>query len=165
MVKAAVFDTGPFIHVNEIGSLKILRVIKKIKITLQVAEELRELKNELNIYRHIEVKKLFPQSKDLARYLIEKFDLDLGEATSIALCKQEKISLFFTDDLEAREVAKVFGFEPHGTLAIILRALRERYISKKEASDLVKKIHRQSSLFITSDLIRWIQHEIEKYRG
>ena len=40
---------------------------------------------------------------------MEKYKIHLGEATGIALCKQEGIKLFFTDDLNARETAKIIG--------------------------------------------------------
>ena len=57
--------------------------------------------------------------------ITEECGLGARESTAIALAKQEGVSLVFTDDLEAREVARSYGLEPHGTLAIVTRTYRE----------------------------------------
>lgn len=42
---------------------------------------------------------------------MDQYALGTGESTSIALAKQEKVRLIFTDDLEAREAASIYGLE------------------------------------------------------
>ncbi len=81
----------------------------------------------------------------------------------IALCKQEKIPFFFTDDLEAREVANHLGFKAHETIGIIFRNFREKIITKDEAKELLFKLHEQSSLYFTKDLLDWCVNEVEEY--
>ncbi len=118
----------------------------------------------MNSIKNILRSSLSLQYKNIAKIITEQYDLDLGEATSIALAQQERISFFFTDDLEAREIAKIFHLEVHGSLGILLRAFREKRIGKDEAISVVKKISTQSSLFLTSDLVRWIIQEIKNYK-
>ena len=162
-IKPSVFDAGPFIHLSEIDILNHLTIFQSIFVTEEVLEECKQIREKIQQQKNIVIKELFAVNKDFAKYLIERYNLHLGESTGIALCKQEKISLFFTDDLEARETAILLGFEAHGTLAIILRSLREKIITKHEAKEIIEKLYQKSTLFFTRDLKEWTIKEIEKY--
>jgi predicted nucleic acid-binding protein len=164
-IKAAVFDTGPFIHLHEIEQYQQLKQFEKIKTTFEVLEETRELKQILIKKKNVFVCQLEAKSKDMTKYFMQKYDLDLGEATCLSLCKQENLSLFFTDDFSARQTAIILGFEAHGTIAIILRALREKILNKKEAQKAIEALYTDSSLFFTKDLYNWTVKEIERYNG
>ncbi len=95
---------------------------------------------------------------------MEVYELDLGEATVLALAKQENIRIILTDDLEAREVALSLGFIPHGSLGIVLRALRIKRIDKKKAKEIVESLEKNSSLFLSKDLVLYIHKEIDAYK-
>jgi predicted nucleic acid-binding protein len=161
-IKRAVFDAGPFIHLHEISKLNLNILFEKIFTTAEILKECKKIETLIKKLKNFEMKKLAAESKDLAKYLINRYNLDLGESTGIALCKQENIKLFFTDDLEAREVSKKLGFEPHGTLAILLRSFREKILTKEEVKKSVEKLYTMSTLFLTKDLKDWILNEIEK---
>ena len=103
------------------------------------------------------------KERDYVKFLMQQFELQLGEAAAMALAMREKVKLFFTDDLTARIAAKRLGLEPHGTLGLLLRAFREKRLSKEEAIRSLYAL-RQTSLFITSDLIRWAVLEVKKYK-
>ena len=162
-IKQAIFDAGPFIHLEEIKEINLLSLFQQILTTKEILSECNRMLSEIKKLKNVEEKKLTGKSKDMAKYLTGRYGLDLGEATGIALCNQELIKLFFTDDLEARRVAKNLGFEPHGTIAIILRSFKEKKLNKKEAKELIQKLYSQSSLFLTSDLKEWTMKEINKY--
>jgi len=155
----AVFDAGPFIHLSEVRQLDLLSLFHRILTTHEVAEELKGLK----LPEQALLTDLKPKSKDFAKYVMEKYNLDLGEATSIALCRQEQVKLFFTDDMDARETSHALGFEAHGTLAIVLRAMKEKILSKKGTIEAVEALYKKSSLFLTKDLVDWIMKEIEEF--
>jgi len=97
-IEKAFFDTGPLLHLYEIKSEAIAQIVKKKFISPEVDRELSKHK----IRHKAIIKQLTSTSKDLAKSLQERYNLDLGEAESISLAKQENISLFFTDDLDAR---------------------------------------------------------------
>ncbi len=159
-----VLDTGPCLHLYEIKSLNSLDILKTKVISAEVEQELYECSVPVENIKNTEIKQLLPLSKDIAKFITDYYSLQLGEATSIALAQQEKIKLFFTDDLDAREVAKSYTLEVHGTLGILLRAFREKIIQKREIIELIDKLHTESSLFVTTDLIQWIKKEIDKYQ-
>ena len=149
-IKEAAFDAGPLIHLFEIDGFSLLNLFGSIYITEEVNQETSWIKKPNNIVKKINLNK---KSKDFSKALILDYDVDLGEATAIALAKQVNLSLFFTDDLLAREISKQFGLEPHGTIAIIIRCYKVNMISKDKTIDYLKKLKEKSSLFITSDII------------
>ncbi len=153
----AIVDAGPIIHLSEIDKIELLSQFVALT-TPTILRECKDVKNP-----NIKVVELTSSSKDFVMYVASRYHLEFGEATGIALCRQEKIKLFFTDDLEAREAAKTLGFDAHGTLAIILRALRKKIIDKKQAISSVGKLYQESSLFITKDLVDWTIEEIKRY--
>ncbi len=159
-IDRAVFDAGPFIHLLEIEGVSLFGLFNSIQTTEEIVNE---CKPKLLQFPNVTLTFLSGQSKDFAKYLIEQHSLDMGEATTLALCRQEKIKLFFTDDLEARHVANSLGFEAHGSISIILRAFRENIISKQEAKEKVNQLYTQSSLFLTKNLVNWILKEIDSY--
>ena len=163
-IDSSVFDTGPFIHLDDVGGLNNLKLFNYILITEEVYDELRELKSKISKIKNVSTKNLISKNKDHAKYLIEEYGLDFGEATSISLCMQENVKLFFTDDLEAKEIARHLGLDAHGTIAIITRCFREGIISKQEAVKYIRDLYDKSSLFITIDLVKWTINAIEKFK-
>lgn len=157
-IEAAVFDAGPLIHLQQIDSLKILGLFKKIVVSKQVYSELRE---DFPLPKNCSVAELNGKTKDLSKLITARYELDLGEASAMALAKQLGIKLFFTDDLNARDTSKRLGLEPHGTLAIITRAYREKIISKTSAVSCLEKLHSNSDLYLTKDLVDWARKQIE----
>lgn len=160
----AVFDTGPFLHLHEVNALSALEIIQEKNITQDIKNEVERYSVPLHKIKNVSTKQLSVRYKNIAKIIIEAYEIDLGEATAIALAQQEQISLLFTDDLEAREVAKHFHLSVHGTLGILLRAFREKQINKKETIAIVHKLSSGSTLFLTSDLVVWILKEIEEYK-
>ena len=155
----AVSDAGPFIHLNQISLLN--QFLNSFEIYTS-----EEVNSEIKKYVRIRATILDLKSKykDFARMLAEKYSLGLGESEAISLALQEKIRLFFTDDLDARAAAKEYGLEPHGTVGIILRMYRDGVISKEDAKKKVRTLKEKSSLFIAKGLLEWIIREIEEYK-
>ncbi|MBI4170566.1 MAG: hypothetical protein HY514_02645 [Candidatus Aenigmarchaeota archaeon] len=166
-IEKAISDSGPLIHLAQIGSLKALRIIKKIYIPEEVYNETCSSNflgsKEIKSLGLILVKNLDNASKDMAKIIAEEYSLDIGESQCIALASQDNIKLLFTDDLSARVIAENSGLEVHGTVGIILRAYKKGIMSKKAAIQSIRYLKEKSSLFITSDLIEYILKEIEKY--
>ena len=162
MASKAVSNTGPILHLNEIGLIKALDVFKEVCIADEVKNEL--IKSKISIPKKMNLINLKPQFKDVAEILVNKFSLHLGEAQSIALALQEKADYFLTDDLDARTVANVHGVEAHGTVGIVLRAFREKIINKEIAIKKVHELYTISSLFITKDIVNQIINSINDFK-
>ncbi|MBI4143285.1 hypothetical protein HY487_00205 [Candidatus Woesearchaeota archaeon] len=164
MAGRVVSDTGPLIHLAEIGLINALDTFQEVYVAQEVISELKKNKVKDSAFKKIKVIHLKPKFKDIAEILVNKFSLDLGESQSIALALQERIEYFLTDDLDARTVANVHGIEAHGTVGIILRAFREKIINKESAIKKINELYTSSSLFITKDLIQQIIQSIKEFR-
>jgi len=153
-IKIAVSDTGPLLHLSEIKAMNLLDIFVQIVIPPEVVEELG--KNNISLSVSILPEKMNAESKDYSRSLQERYGIDLGEAESIAIARQKGINLILTDDLDARTLAKRLGFEVHGSLGIVTRAYAVGLIGKDETVRIVTALHKESSLFLTKDLVDWV---------
>ena len=155
----AVSDTGPILHLHEINAIKAMDLFS-IYVPEEVSEEMIKLRKK----RFGILLMLKPKYKDISKLIaIENF-IDIAESQAIALALQERIKLFFTDDLEARNIGKRYGLEVHGTLGILLRSFREGIFKKDEAIRNVIALYENSSLFITSDLVKWTIDRINEFQ-
>jgi len=161
MVHKAVSDIGPILHLHEIDLLKVLDIFSVVSISEIIKDEFNRYKIKIN--SKIKVVDIIDKSKDNMKLLTNQYDLDLGEASAISLALQEKADYFLTNDLEARNVAKRFGLEVHGSVGIILRAFRDKRLRKIEAITKVHELKSKSSLFITEDIIAQIIRAIEDF--
>ena len=159
MASKACADTGPVLHLKEIEAIALLSLFEEVIISPIIREELE---------RH--ACKRLPSpcivrmvNNDQVVLLAQKYELDLGEASAIWLCKALNIETLLTDDLSAREVAHDLDIQPVGTLGILLRGFREGYIGKEEIKHLLHQLGNNSSLFITSSLLAYAFSEIEKF--
>jgi len=157
MENRVVSDTGPILHLHEINKQGLLSLFSKIIISQIIQEELS--KYRLKINNNITIAKI---NNDQVAMLSQRYLLELGESSAIWLCKSLNIPLLLTDDLNAGEVAQALEIKPVGTLGIIMRGYREKIISQKEAIELLNKLHKESSLFITSELINYAIKEVKR---
>lgn len=159
MIDEAVLEAGPIIHLNQIGRLDVLDVIENKATTEEVRKEVRQ---EIIEKSGLSVLGLSPESKDRAKHLSNKYSIELGESTTISLCDQEDIDLIFTDDLDARDAAKRLQIDAHGTLALVTRAYSEEILSQAEVLEAIEELRKDSSLFLTSDLVKWAKEKIRE---
>ena len=155
MAAEAVSDTGPLIHLSQIGRLDSLRIVDRLLIPPEVEDEFKKggSPRKLDVLDVIDVRRIKGKQANSTGALARKYGLDLGEAEAIVLAKRENVSLFFTDDLDARRTARMRGLEPHGSIGILLRAYRDEILSEEKTVASVRDLHSDSSLYLTSDLM------------
>ena len=153
---SAVSDSGPIMHLSEIGALKILGMFNIV-----IPEEV--LSETANIHTNAKVLRLDQKHKDLARLLTLTDSIQLGEAEAISLALQQGVRLFFTDDLDARSVAGKYGLKAHGTVGILVKAFRKGILSESEVVSFLRLLRSKSSLFITNELVEWCIRKIRQH--
>jgi len=62
-------------------------------------------------------------------------ELGKGEREAIALALEKGISLFLTNDEDAYQIGKSLGLEPNGVLYVLLKAVKKRHLSNKQAKE------------------------------
>ena len=156
----AVSDSGPIIHLSEINATKAFRVLKEVLVPEEVFNETKNLR-----ISNSKIIQLDDKHKDITKFLVSIYNIDLGEAEAISLCMQEGIKLLFTDDLEARIVAKHYNLEVHGTVGLLVKSFSNGIFTEREVINKLELLRTKSSLFITKDLLNWSIKQIKEYSG
>jgi predicted nucleic acid-binding protein len=138
-------DTSCLIVLSNIGQLDILRKLyKTILITPEVAAEFGEVLPE---WIHT------APVADLLKIRMLRNDLELGEASTIALALETPESLPILDDKKARRVAADLELPLTGTLGVIAKAYRMGLIA--DIAGVMTEL-RQSNFRIPHDFERII---------
>nr|MDO8079536.1 DUF3368 domain-containing protein [Candidatus Freyarchaeota archaeon] len=147
-------DAGPLIWLGKCDLLHLLRKLyNEIAVPEAVYEEavtrgLEEGFENAQIIKKafkegwIRVYKADKQFKDEVRREETRLGIKLGEGEreTIALALEKRISIFLTNDEDAYLVGKILGLEPKGVLYVLLRGVKDGYLSKEKAKESLKRI-------------------------
>jgi len=161
-MKIVVCDTGPILHLKEIGLLDLLGETGKVIIPKGVDIDLSEINLSWKDQKPswISVKELSPQESFSISALYNSGLLDMGEAEAIILAQLLKADWFLTDDISARVFANVIGLEVHGSLGVLLWSAATGYLQYNEAKVAVEKLG-QSSLWISQTILDKAQKALD----
>lgn len=153
-----VVDAGPFIHLDQIGLLRLLKHLPRLIVPPSVLHEIGQapLSAELTaLARWPNVTMLAGRhpSRRILEALGKRRSLDRGELDCLRLALHLRPCVFLTDDLAARTVAERLRLEVHGTVGLIAYAVRSQWLSVAHAEDALKALYHHSSLFITYAII------------
>ena len=159
-----VCDSGPIIHLGELNCLHLLADFKEILISNIVYREIKR-------HRRIDFKKLdlpvillpgrIPDTEFLLT-LCQIFSLDAGEIEALAYMEKNPQAIFLTDDASARMVAEQMGFKVHGTMGILIRAIRRGQMEAEEVLRILEEVPSQTTLYIKPSLLDEIILKIKK---
>jgi len=114
MPKAIISGTSCFIILTKIGQLDILqKIYGQIITTIEVATEYGQ-----TLPDWVEIR---AATDKYSRQILE-MQIDLGEASAIALALETSESLVILDDYKARKIAEQLGLEITGTIGVIIKA-------------------------------------------
>lgn len=88
--------------------------------------------------------------------LVRAFSLDLGEQAALSLMLDHPTAIFLTDDAAARLAAMALHVRVHGTIGVVIRAMRQRRRSRQEVLSLLQELPQRSSLHIRAGLLQEI---------
>ena len=127
-----IVDTSCLILLSRINKISLLKLPgRELFTTPQVRNEYKTaLPSWINVIK--------PQ-KEVVDEIIS-MNLDLGEASAIALAMDLKNSLLIIDDFKGRKVAAELNIRYSGSLGLILRAKQERILPS--VKPVVKKIEK-----------------------
>ena len=149
-MKIVVCDTGPILHLREVGLSDLLSKLGKVFIPKMVDIELADIdefwKNQRPSWISIETLSKVESSQ--AEVLHDSGLLNAGESEAIILAQRLKVDWLLTDDTAARVFANAIGLEVHGSLGVVLWAAAVRCLQHGEAKSTISKLAR-SSLWIS----------------
>lgn len=114
MPKVVIADSSCLIILSKIGELHLLHLLYEfIYITPEIEREFGESLPEWIIVEDV-------KDKQFQKYLENQ--VDIGEASAMALAKETTDSLLILDDLKGRKIAQNLNLVFTGTLGIISKA-------------------------------------------
>jgi predicted nucleic acid-binding protein len=166
-LKAAVLDSGPLIHLSEIGCLPLLRIFEALciprAVRLETIGQNRISQNDLLSQTHVQEFSV-PQS-EIDRFIKDNnlTELHVGEQECLFLCRQRSIGTLLTDDMAVRNAARLLNLVPVGSLGIIVAAYKREVVSLQEAEHNIADLYDVSSLFVTRDIVDLAIKELRRY--
>lgn len=161
-----VCDTGPLIHLDELGCIDLLQEFTVFVPDVVWKEVLqhRPAALEQSVTELVFMQVAFPYELGL-QTLARALALDAGELAALALMHQHPGAILLTDDTAARLAAEQLGMPAHGTIGILLRAIRRNLRTPKEVLALLETLPDKSTLHIRPALletiIAYVRQELE----
>jgi predicted nucleic acid-binding protein len=160
----AVCDAGPIIHLDELNSLDLISDFHPLIIPKSVQLEIA--KHRQNALRHpkivFKVMNIISPPEPRLLILSKALSLDKGELECLSLIQENPHAFFLTDDAAARLSGEELGYKVHGTIGIILRAIRKKMRTPKDVVELLNRIPKETTLFLRPALLENIIQKVEK---
>jgi predicted nucleic acid-binding protein len=157
-------DAGPVIHLEELGCLELLGDFGKVIIPEMVWQEVeRHRPMTLKSAGDWCVRQSPRQHSNIVSALTPLYGLHAGEQEALHLCAEFGGCLLLTDDTAARLAAKSLGIAAHGTLGVLIRAIRRQTLTKAEVLSLLYAISNQTTLHVRPTLLKEVIADVEAY--
>jgi predicted nucleic acid-binding protein len=159
-----VCDAGPLIHLDELGCLDLLADFPVVLVPTEVWREVQRyrpsaLGQSLVSLRQVKPTQPIPPAlAAMARLLA----LHAGEREALRVALEHVPALLLTDDTAARLAARNLSFRAHGTLGILLRAIRRGQRSKEALLEVLSELPQRSSLHLKRSLLDDVIREAEQ---
>lgn len=149
-----VADAGPLIHLDELDALDVLSDYAAIFVPNAVWLEVQHHRPKVLQYTLIKlVRQLPPAPSARINAMTAIYTLHHGEREALALCLDRAIDELLTDDTAARLAAKSLNIGAHGTLGLLIRAVRQQLRTPSEVLALLAAIPQQTTLHIRTSLL------------
>ena len=162
-----IINASPLIIFGKLNKIDILKKIyANIEITNEVYQEVvingikKNSRDAFIIKEHIDNKDI--TVIDLTEKFIGKakkiegiYDIDIGEAETIALALQLNKKEAIIDEAAAREAAKAFGIKPIGSLRGLLTAYKNNLINRTDVKELINEMENSKYRFSPKVLIEF----------
>jgi predicted nucleic acid-binding protein len=156
-------DAGPLIHLHELSCLDLLSGFHRVLVPDQVWREVEHHRPGALELSGVEIQRtpvVLSENASLET-LVRALALDLGEQAALALMSQYPKAILLTDDAAARLAAEALGYRVHGSIGILLRAIRREQRSPRQVLSILHDLPARSSLHIRPDLLQMIIREVE----
>ncbi len=160
-----VCDAGPLIHLDELGCLDLLSDFRDALVPDAVWKEVARHRPSALRRRSVDLQRVTVNSKGAASLLelTQLLSLDEGEVESLILTDELSAdAILLTDDAAARLAAERLGFEVHGTIGVVVRAIRRVQRTKRQALNLLKAIPGRSTLYISKSLLASVIEQVRR---
>lgn len=162
-VWSVVCDAGPLIHLDELDSLPLLADFNEVLVPEQVWQEVEQHRPRALANPDLSLQKVPVDisSQTAFQTLVRALSLGLGEQAALSLMQDHQQAIFLTDDAAARLTAVTLGYRVHGSIGILLRAIRRQQLTRDEVISVLRNLPTQSTLHIRRSLLQEIINKID----
>jgi predicted nucleic acid-binding protein len=152
-----VCDAGPLIHLDELGVLDLLEDFDTVLVPDAVWNEVQRHRPQATAASFLERVCAPPLTDSNALALAVAFSLDAGEAECLALMAFTAGAIFLCDDAAARLVAERLDHRVHGTIGVLLRAIRRGQRTVGNVLAILDELPARSSLHVHQSLLEEVK--------
>lgn len=157
-----VCDAGPLIHLDEIGVLDLLEDFDRVFLPGTVWNEVHRHRPAALAHPSLVIERLEPvlPAPPELETLAQVLSLHSGEWEALRLILEHP-GLLLTDDTAARLAATSLGIRVHGTIGILIRAIRRNQRTKPQVLALLRSLPASSTLHLKRSLLDTVIREVE----
>lgn len=157
-----VCDAGPLIHLDEIGALDLLADFQRVLVPAAVWREVQRHRPAALAHPSLVIERLEPvlPAPPGLETLSQVLSLHSGEWEALRLILEHP-GLLLTDDTAARLAATSLGIRAHGTIGILIRAIRRNQRTKPQVLALLRSLPASSTLHLKRSLLDTVIHDVE----
>ena len=166
-MKMAVSNSGPLIHLALVGLLELIfKLFDLILIPQSVYDEIVVKGKEeghsdaIILEQAIINEKIKVEKINIDTQKISTPKLHQGEIDTILLALQSKVEIILLDDEEARIFARKLKIKVKGTLGILIKLFKQKFLELEEALKYLKKIN--AIMYLSSDVYSFVEDELNK---
>lgn len=160
-VWGVVCDAGPLIHLDELDSLSLLADFERTLVPEQVWHEVEQHRPDALTDLSLQKIPIAISTQPAFQTLVQSLSLGLGEQAALSLMSEYPQAIFLTDDAAARLAAVTLGYRVHGTMGILLRAVRRKQRTPQQIRAILRNLSTQSTLYIRPGLLQEIMTTLE----
>jgi len=148
-------DAGPVIHLDQLGGLDLVEGLGAVYLPATVKEEILRHRPSLSFGAIADLNQVAdPDTYSTTLIALRRsFDLHAGELAALGLLAQLRGDLFLCDDAAARLAAESLGYRVHGTIGLLIRAIRRSKRSSEQVRTTLKELPHKSTLHISRPLL------------
>jgi predicted nucleic acid-binding protein len=144
--------------------MELLADFPQVLVPLTVWDEISKHRPNALFHSTVRFQKVTPDnvlSTELD-VLSRLLGLHRGEQEALQVAQVHPGCVVLTDDTAARLAARNLGLAAHGTIGVLLRALRRKQKVKAEIIKLLRSLPNASTLHIRTSLLEEIIREVEQ---
>jgi predicted nucleic acid-binding protein len=156
-----VCDAGPLIHLDELDSVDLLADFSEVLVPEAVFGEVLKHRPGTLDHRALPFRRVRPSAPEPPALEAQVLSLHTGEREALRVALEYHPKLRLTDDTAARLPAGNLGIVTHGTIGILVRAIRRRQRTKPEFLAILRALPARSTLHLKRSLLDAVIHEVE----
>lgn len=156
-------DAGPLIHLDELDALDLLADFPEVLVPDAVWREVDRHRPRALAHPGVTLQRITPTMAVTPELeaLAQVFSLHTGEWEALRVALEHRPGLLLTDDTAARLAAGNLRVGTHGTIGILVRAIRRRQRTKEEILAVLRSVPTRSTLHLKRSLLESVISEVE----